>query len=172
MTYHSWWWDIAIFCCLGWDDQHLLPYVIWSLQGFQGDLARSLGKDTTLNDIFQTLDEHYGMVMMFNALSKELYSLKQGSGKNVAEFGVHLSQQVQILQSECLERIQQENIEEMKEDHFYEGLNPKYRWMLAHKVDDEHPTRYSNLFLAAQKLERQAEARDLLLLKGSHTFTT
>ena len=39
---------------------------------------------------------HYGVVMMFDTLSKELYSLKQGSGENVAEFGVCLSQQVQI----------------------------------------------------------------------------
>ena len=39
--------------------------------------------------------------------------------------------------------------------------------MLAHKVDGEHPARYSDLFLAAQKLERWAEARDLLLLKAT-----
>ena len=71
-----------------------------------------------MNDILQMLDEHYGMVMTFDALSKELYSLKQGSGENMAKFGVHLSQQVQILQSEYLGRIQQEHIEEMKQDHF------------------------------------------------------
>ena len=67
-----------------------------------------------LTDVLQTLDEHYGMVMMFNFLSKELYSHKQGLGKNVAEFGVCLLQQVQILQSEYLGRIQQEHIEKMK----------------------------------------------------------
>ena len=54
VTYHLWQWDIAIICCLGWDDQHLLPYVIQSLQGFLGDLAQSLGKDATLNDNLQT----------------------------------------------------------------------------------------------------------------------
>ena len=43
-------------------------------------------------------DEHYSMVMMFNILNKELCCLKQGSGENVVEFGVHLLQQVQILQ--------------------------------------------------------------------------
>ena len=46
------------------------------------------------------LDELYGMVMMFDALSKKFYSLKKGSRENVAEFGVCLSQQVQILQLE------------------------------------------------------------------------
>ena len=129
VTYHLWWWDMAIFHCSGWDDQHLLPYIFRSLQGFPGDLARSLGKDITLTDILWMLDEHCGMVMMFDALSKEIYSLKQTSGENVAEFGVHLSQQVQILQSEYLGRIQQEYVEEMKWDCFYEGLNPTFRCM-------------------------------------------
>ena len=76
VAYHSWWWNVAIFCYLGWDDQHLLPYVFHSLQGFSGDLARSLGEDATLTDILQTLDEHYDMVMTFDALSKGFYSLQ------------------------------------------------------------------------------------------------
>ena len=114
VPYHSWQWDIAIFCHSGWDDQHFLSYVFQSLQGFPGDLASSLGEDATLTNILQTLDEHYGIVMTFNTLSKELYSLKQGSGKNVSEFGVCLSQQVQILQSQYLRRIQQEHMVELK----------------------------------------------------------
>ena len=114
VTKHSWQWGTAIFICSGWNDQHLLPYVFWSLQGFPGDLARSLGEDATFSDILQMLDEHYRIVLMFEALCKELYSLKQGSGENVATFGVCLSQQVQILQSEYPGRIQQEHVEEMK----------------------------------------------------------
>ena len=68
--------------------------------------------------------------------------------------------------------------------------------MFAHKVDGKHSASYSDLFLAAQKLERWDESRDLLLpktttnggsnvtqpqtlgnlfpsrkLKGNHTFT-
>ena len=80
------------------------------------DLARSLGKDATLTDNLQMLDEHYDMVMMFDTLSKELYSLKQGSRENVAKFGVHLWQQAQIVQLEYLGKIQQEHVEEMKQD--------------------------------------------------------
>ena len=114
----------------------------------------------------------------------------------MAEFGVHLLQQVQIPQSEYLGRIQQEHVEEMKWDHFYEGLNPEYWCMLAHNMDGKHPASYSYMLLAGQKLERWAEARDLLFpkttsmggsnvtqpqtsgnlfpsrkLKGNHTFT-
>ena len=87
----------------------------------------------------------------------------------MAEFRVHLSKWVQILQSECLGRIQQEHVEEMKQDHFYKGLNPEYQHMLAHKVDGEHPASYSNLLFAAKKLERWAEAGDPLLPKTTTT---
>ena len=127
VTYCSWQLDMTIFPHLGCDDQHVLPYVFQSLQEFLGDLVRSLGEDATLGDILQTLDEHYGVVMTFNGLSKELYTLKQGSGKNVAKFGVQLPQQVQILLTEYLSSIQLEHVEEMGCYHFYEGLNPKYQ---------------------------------------------
>ena len=91
--------DVAIFHQSGWDDQHLLPYVFYLLQGLLGDLPRSLGEDVTFSDVLQMLDEHYGVMMTFDTLSKELYSLKQGLGENVEEFRVCLSQQVQIFQS-------------------------------------------------------------------------
>ena len=137
-------------------------------------------------------------MMKFDTLIKELYSLKQGMGENVAEFRVCLSQQqVQILQMEYPGQIQQRYVEEVKWDCFYKGLSPEYQWMLAHKVNGENPVTYFELFLNAQKLERWVEARDPLLLKtttaggsnithshsqgnlfpsrkleGSHTFTT
>ena len=71
-----------------------------------GDLVRSLGKDATLGDVLWTSDEYYGVMMTFDALSKELYSLMQGMGENVAEFRVCFSQQVQIFQTEYASRIQ------------------------------------------------------------------
>ena len=69
------------------------------------------------------LDEHYSVVVTFDALSKECHSLRQGTGGNVAKFGVCLSQQVQILQTEYPSRIQQNHVDEVKWDHFYEGLS-------------------------------------------------
>ena len=107
-----------IFCHSGWDNWYLLHYVFQSLQGFPGDLARRLGKDATLGDILQKLDEHYGIVMIFSTLNKEIYSLKQGSGVNVAKFRVYLSQQAQILQMAYPGRIQPKHVEEMKWHHF------------------------------------------------------
>ena len=101
----------------------LLPYLFRSLEGFLGVLVRSLGDNATLGDVLCTLGEHYGIMMTFNALSKQLYSLEQGMGENVPEFRVCLSQQVQILQMEYPSRTQIEHVEEVKQDCFYEGLN-------------------------------------------------
>ena len=49
---------------------------------------RSLGKDVTLDNVLWTLDKHYGIVMTFNALSKELYSLEKGMGENMTELRI------------------------------------------------------------------------------------
>ena len=107
VTYCSWQWDASVYHYCSWADCHLLPCVFRSLQGFPGDLARSLGEDATLGDVLQMLGEHYGIMMTSNTLSKELYSLKQGMGENVTEFRVCLSQQVKILQMEYPGRVQQ-----------------------------------------------------------------
>ena len=81
VTYHTWQWDVAIFCHSGWDDRYLLPYIFWSLQGFLGNLARSLGKDATLSNTLQMLDKHYVILMLFDTLSRELYSHEQDQGR-------------------------------------------------------------------------------------------
>ena len=105
---------MAIFLQSHWDNQYLLLYVLYSLQGFSGNLAQSLGKDATLSNVLQILDEHYGVLMMFDILSKELYSLKQGLGENVVEFRMHLLQQIQTIQLEYPGRTQPEHVGEMK----------------------------------------------------------
>ena len=126
--------------------------------------------DATLGNVLWMLDKDYDIVVTFDTLSKELYSIKQGMGENVAEFGVHLSQQVQILHMEYPGRIQQEHVEEVKQDHFYECLNPKYRWMLAHKNINENPVTYSKLLIAAWKLEIWVKVRDPLLPKNHYNW--
>ena len=60
----------------------------------------------------------------------------------------------------------------VKWDHFYKGLSPEYLWMLAHKVNDEHPVTYSKLLLTAWKLERWAEVRDHMLPKTPTTVSS
>ena len=53
-----------------------------------------------------------------------------------------------------ISREEPEHVEEMKHGCFYEDPNPKHWQILGHKVDSEHPASYSDLLLAAQKLER------------------
>ena len=140
------------------------------IQGLEGDFDGDPKWNENGNcGTGQQLDEHYGVVMTFNTLRKELYSLKQGMGENVADFGVCLSQQVQIFHTEYSSIIQKEHVEEVKWDCFYEGLSPKYWQMLVHKVNGENPVTYSKLLLAAQKLERWAETREPLLMKTTTT---
>ena len=78
VTYCTWWWDVAIHRRSGCRDWALLPHVYQSLQSFPRELARSLGKDATLQEVLWMLDEHYGVVMTFDVLNKELYMLHQG----------------------------------------------------------------------------------------------
>ena len=169
MTYCSWWWDVAIFLHSGWDDQYLLPYIFRLLEGFPGDLARSLDKDATLTDVLQTLDEHYGVVMIFNTLSKELYSLKQTSGENVAEFGMHLSQRSRYSSQSIQEGSKRSMWRRWNEAISMRGLNLRFRCMSAHKVDGDDLISYSDLLPAAWKLERWNETRDPLLQKTTTT---
>ena len=77
VTYCSWQWDVAFFWWSVCDNQHLLPYIFSSLQGFLGDLARSFGEDASLSNVLQTFDEHYGVVMMFNASVKSSIPLSR-----------------------------------------------------------------------------------------------
>ena len=58
ITYQSWRSDLTVYHCVGCQDHTLLPYVIWSLQGYPGALMLSLGLDITLDNVLTILDEH------------------------------------------------------------------------------------------------------------------
>ena len=169
VTYCSWWGDMAMFLSVRFGSSTFAAIHFPLIARISRQLGLELGKHATLNDMLQMLDKHYGVIMAFNTLSKELYSLKQGLGEEIAEFGVCLSQQVQILQLEYTGKIWPEHMVEMKHDCFYEGLNPEYCHMLAYKVDGENPDDYSDLLLATQKLERRAETRNPLPPKTAVT---
>ena len=72
VTYQSWCWYLIV-CCAGCHDYTLLPYAIHSLQGYPGELVRSLGTDITLDDILTILDEYYINVKALDALNQELF---------------------------------------------------------------------------------------------------
>ena len=58
ITYQSGRWNLTVYCHAGCIDHTLLPYAIWSLQGYPGELVQSSGMDITLNNVLIILDEH------------------------------------------------------------------------------------------------------------------
>ena len=75
VTYQSWHWDLMLYHPTGCWDHILLPYVICFLQGFPGELVRSLGTHITLYGILAIQDEHYNNVKALDALNQELFQL-------------------------------------------------------------------------------------------------
>ena len=69
ITYQSLHWDLMVYCCGQCRDCTLLPYIIHSLQGYPGELVRSLGTDVTLDDVLAILDEHYNIVKSLDVLN-------------------------------------------------------------------------------------------------------
>ena len=65
ITYQSWHWDLTVYHCAGCQDHTLLLYAINSLQGYPGDLVRSLGTDITLDDVLTILDEDKKKISRF-----------------------------------------------------------------------------------------------------------
>ena len=145
MTYHSLWCEHRYFLhCLGWDDPTpVVVHPLQSLQGFPGDLVRSLSEDTTLTDILQTLDEHYGMVMIFDM---PLVRSSIPSSKDLGTMWLSLEcaccSRYRCFSWNTHKGFNRSTWKELKQNHFYEGLSPKYQHMLAHKVDGEHPATY------------------------------
>ena len=72
---------------MGCQDHTLLPYAIFSLQGYLGELVRSLGTDITLNGMLIVLDEHYNNVKALDALNQELFQLQMGEKETASDLG-------------------------------------------------------------------------------------
>ena len=97
VTYQSWRWDLAVYRHTGCRDHTLLPYAIRSLQGYPGELVQSSGTDITLDEVLTILDEHYNNVKALDALNQELFQMRMTDKGTVLDWGVHLSQHLQIL---------------------------------------------------------------------------
>ena len=97
VTYQSWRWDLTVYRCAGCRDHTLLPYTIRSSQGYPGKLVWSSGTDITLDEVLTILDEHYNNVKALDALNQELFQMRMADKETVSDWGVCLSQYLQIL---------------------------------------------------------------------------
>ena len=97
VTYQKWRWDITMYQHAGCRDHTLLPYAIWYLQGYPGDLVWSSGMDIMLDDVLTILDEHYNNVKAFDALNQEIFQLRMVDKETVSDYGICLSRHLQVL---------------------------------------------------------------------------
>ena len=97
VTYQSWRWDLMLYRCAGCRDCTLLPYTIRSLQGYPGKLVWSSGTDITLDKVLTILDKHYNNLKALDTLHQELFQMRMADKETVMDWGVCLSQHLQIL---------------------------------------------------------------------------
>ena len=86
-----------VYHCARCRDHTLLPYTIWSLQGYSGKLVWSLGTDITLDDVLKIFDKHYNNVKVLDTLNQELFELRMADKETISDWGVHLSRHLQVL---------------------------------------------------------------------------
>ena len=79
---------MAVYWHAGCRDRTLLPYAIWSLQGYPEDLVQSSGTDITLDDVLMILDKHYNNVKALDALNQELFQMRMADKETVSDWGV------------------------------------------------------------------------------------
>ena len=85
-----------VYHCAGCRDHTLLPYTIWSLQGYPRELVQCLGMDITLDDVLTILDKHYNNIKALDALKQELFQLWMADKETVLDRGVCLLSHLQV----------------------------------------------------------------------------
>ena len=155
VTYQSWRWDLTVYRCAGCRDRTLLPYAIRSFQGYPGELVWSSGTDITLNKVLTILDEHYNNVKALDALNQELFQMRMADKERVLDWGVHLSQHLQILVVSFPDLFPLEGVAEPKRDRFYGRLPKRLKAMVAYLKVGPQVRTYSDYLRATREAEKE-----------------
>ena len=129
-TYQGWRWDLTVYHCARCRDHMLLPYAIWSLQGYPGELVCSSGTDIILDNVLMILDEHYNNVKVLGPLNQELFQLQMADKETISDWGVCLSRHLQVLAASFPNCFLSHRVAELKWDCFY-GRLPKWLKLMA-----------------------------------------
>ena len=132
VTYQSWRWDLMVYWHVGCRDCTLLPYAIWSLQGYPGKLVQSSGMDVILDDVLTILDEHYNNVKALDMLTQELFQLWMADKETVSDWGFHLSRHLQVLAASFPDCFPPDWVAELNRDCFYGSLPKQLKVMVAY----------------------------------------
>ena len=155
ITYQSWRWDLMVYCHVGCQDCTLLPYTIWSLQGYPRELVQSLGMDITLDNVPTILDEHYNSVKALDALNQELFQLQMADKGTVSDWGVCLLRHLQVLAASFPECFSLNCMAELKCDCFYGRLPKCLKAMVAYLKASPQEKTYSDYLWAAREAEKE-----------------
>ena len=122
ITYQSWRWDLTVYQHMGCRDYTVLPYTIWSLQGYPGDLVQSSSMDIILDNVLTILDKHYNNAKALDTLNQELFQLWMADKETVSDWNVCLSRHLKILAASFCDCFPLEWVAELKRDCFYGGV--------------------------------------------------
>ena len=90
VTYQVWRLDLTVYWHAECRDHALLPYAIWSLQGYPSELLQSSSTDITLHNVLTILDEHYNNMKALDMLNQELFQLQMADKETFLDWHVHL----------------------------------------------------------------------------------
>ena len=155
VTYQSWRWDLTVYQHVGCRGCTLLPYAIWFLQGYPGELVQSYGTDIMLDDVLMILDEHYNNVKALDAQNQELFQLRMADKETVLDWGVCLSRHLQVLAASFPDHIPPDQVAELKRDCFYGGLPKHLKAMVAYLKAGLQVRTYSDYLRAAWEAEKE-----------------
>ena len=155
VTYQSWRWDLTVYRHAGCRDCTLLLYTIRSLQGYPRELVQSSGTDITLDEVLTILDEHYNNVKALDALNQELFQMRMADKETVSDWGVHLSQHLQILVASFPDRFPPECVAELKRDQFYGRLPKRLKVMVAYLKVGPQVRTYSDYLRATREAKKE-----------------
>ena len=127
-AYETWRWDL-ITCRKHHSDKKLVPYVMKSLQGPAGRIARTTGdcEEQTLTDILRDLDRCFRNVTAYESLLKEATSLVQEKGETVTIFFSRLRDAMQALYERKPDKYTGQELSEMTHGLFYAGIHDSIR---------------------------------------------
>ena len=155
IIYQSWRRNLMVYHCVGCQDCTLLPYSIWSLQGYPRELVQSLGMDITLDNVLTTLDKYHNNIKALDALNQGLFQLKMEDKETVSDWGICLSRHLQVLAASLPECFPLDHMAELKHDHFYSGLPKCLKAMVANLKASPQEKTYSDYLQAAREAEKE-----------------
>ena len=116
---------------------------------------QSSGTDITLDEVLTILDEHYNNVKAFDALNQELFQMRMADKETVLDWGICLSQHLQILVASFPDRFPPEPVAELKRDQFYGRLPKRLKAMVAYLKVGPQVRTYSDYLRATREAEKE-----------------